>query len=432
METAVSRGLPASQAEQAGKSFNQALVQHLSNGLPMSEAVVLAERVFQAESSFPAPKSQQEATVKNLTASGMDVDAKLTSLANTKTSGGTSAFEKSLGAAMLKGMSFDDAVKSAQIAGQQADTLAQADQSPMGALASGGGTSKQFSNPSPVYQKILSSLLAKGVPLVEAARKADEAANNSNAADRADAGSPMMGLATGDFSMFKNMSVEGSFGKVLSAILAKGVPMSEALGRASKADAFEQQANIADVRSQLTGFSGGKGALPEGSPDFDRALAAAINHGTSPAQAIVLAHQTVGKIPRDVKTVMTSLASGENIDDLLSSPGNSRVYRTTLGNALAKGMPVTQALALANKAESANAFRFPLSGQAARLAGTKNAKLIITQANGKPLPSWLRYVPKTKSFVASDIPEGAFPMPVIISAAGQQALLTVSEGAVRK
>ena len=108
------------------------------------------------------------------------------------------------------------------------------------------------------------------------------------------------------------------------------------------------------------------------------------------------------------------------------------MYRTTLGNALAKGMPVTQALALANKAESANAFRFPLSGQAARLASIKNAKLIITQANGKPLPSWLRYVPETKSFVASDIPEGAFPMPVVISAAGQQALLTVSEGAVRK
>jgi hypothetical protein len=423
VDTAISRGLPASQAEQAGKSFNQALVQHLSNGLSMSEAVVLAERVFQAEASFPAAKSPQEAAVKNLTASGVDVDAKLTALANTKTSSGTSAFEKSLGIALLKGMSFDDAVKSAQLAAQQADTLANADTSPMSALAGAGDASTQFANTSSSFQKTLSSLLAKGVPLEQARSKADLASRNSDAASRADANNPMAGLASGDFSMLDGRSIEGAFGKVLSGILARGVSIEEALDRANLADAVEQQGIQADGRSQITGFSGGTGVLPAGSLDFDRALAGAINRGESPTQAITSARQAVEKMPRDVQTASTSLASGRNMDTLLSSPGNSRAFQRALGNALARGLPVDRALALANKAEEANSFRFPLSGEAARLLGGKNTKAQFTQADGQPLPNWLRYVPEIKGFKVADVPEGSLPMPIIISVAGRQLIL---------
>jgi hypothetical protein len=358
----------------------------------------------------------------------LDVDAKLIYLANTQSARGISAFEKSLGTALFKAMSFGDAIKSAQRAGQQADTLAQADHSSMSALASGGDATEQFSNTSPVFQKTLSALLAKGTPLIDATHKADIAANRFGAAARTDVGKPIAGLSNGDFSMLENMSIEGSLGKVLGATLAKGVPITEALGRAMNADAAEKKVNAIDVKSQVTGFAGGKGEIPLGSPEFDRALATAINRGNTPTQAIVLARQSVEKMPRDVvQTVIASLATGRNVDGLLSSPGNSRVYAVALGNSLAKGMPVTQALALAKRAESANALRIPLSGQSARLAGTKNIKLKITLANGKPLPIWLRYAPETKSFLASDVPEGAFPVSVIIRAGGQQAQMTISE-----
>ncbi|MFZ4539883.1 hypothetical protein, partial [Propionivibrio sp.] len=110
-------------------------------------------------------------------------------------------------------------------------------------------------------------------------------------------------------------------------------------------------------------------------------------------------------------------------------------FQRALGNALARGLPVDRALALANKAEEANSFRFPLSGAEARLLGGKNTKAKFTQADGKPLPNWLRYVSEVKGFTgfkAADVPEGAFPMPIIISVAGRQMRLTITEGSVRK
>ncbi len=171
-------------------------------------------------------------------------------------------------------------------------------------------------------------------------------------------------------------------------------------------------------------------ALPQGSPEFDRALASAISRGESPAKAIVTAQQVVKNLPKDVQTASTSLASGKNMDSLLSSPGNSRTFKTALGNALAKGMPVEKALAMARKAEAANSFKFPLSGTAARIAGARNMQ--VTTADGKPLPAWLRYVPESRSFVASDVPEGAFPLRVVLSSAGQKIALVIAEGSVKK
>lgn len=432
VDTAIARGLPASRAEQAGESFNQALVQHLANGLSMGEAVALAERVFQAEASFPAPKSPQDAAGKSLASASADVNANLNALANTKTAGGTSAFDKSLEIALLKGMSFDEAVKSAQEAGQRADAMAQADKSPMSGLASGGAAANQFAGTSPGFQKTLSNLLAKGMSLDEAVRKAGSASNDAAAAARADAANPSVGVASGNLSMLAGKAIEGSFGKVMSAALAKGVPMAEAMERAKQADVAEQKAITADARSPLTGFSAGKGTLPQGNPDFDRALAGAISRGESPTQAIAQARQAVANMPREVQTANTSLASGRNVDTLLSSAGSSREFTKALGNALAKGVPVERAMALAKEAEAANAFRFPLSGPAARLAGANKAEVKITQADGKPLPSWVRYAPETKTFLASNVPDGGFPLPIIISAAGQQARVTISEGALRK
>ena len=83
---------------------------------------------------------------------------------------------------------------------------------------------------------------------------------------------------------------------------------------------------------------------------------------------------------------------------------------------------------LARKAEDANAFHYSLPAPAARLAAVPGTRLQITTSDGRDLPSWLRYVPESKSFVASDVPEGAFPLAVVINANGQKIQLTITEG----
>jgi len=202
--------------------------------------------------------------------------------------------------------------------------------------------------------------------------------------------------------------------------------MGEALARANAANAQEQQGQSAD--STMDGFAAGKGAVPQGSIDFDRAVVSAINRGASPSKAIALARAALGEMPRDTQTASTALASGRGADTLLSSAGNSRVFQIALGNALAKGVPIDKALVLARKVEDASAFRFPVAAAVAKLAGTRNVKIDVTLADGKPLPSWLWYAADTKSFVAVDVPQGGFPLPVLIKVAGQQVRLTITEG----
>lgn len=228
--------------------------------------------------------------------------------------------------------------------------------------------------------------------------------------------------------MLDNQEVEGALGKTLSSLLAKGIPFAQAMERARAMQAQEQAAIQADARNPATPFTSASGnrPLPESSPDFERALSSAIARGIPPDKALALARQTIDRSPKKVHNANTALADGGDVDTMLSLEGKSRIFKVTLGNALNKGMPVAQAIALANKAEAANAFRFPLSGQAAQLADTKG-KLEITLPNGKPLPPWLRYVAQTKSFVASEVPEGAFPMTVTLRAEGKQANVTISE-----
>ncbi|MBK6999492.1 MAG: hypothetical protein IPH35_05845 [Rhodoferax sp.] len=432
---AVARGMPQEQAQQAGDAYTKALVQHISNGLPMGEAVALAQKTFQIEASFPVPKSPQEAVVKNIASSDMaqNVNAKLAALAGAKTSEGTQAFEKALAVAMLKGGDFSDAVKSAQNAVQQAETLARADKTPQASLANGNAKTDVFAKTSPGYQRALSSLLAKGIPIEQAMAKAEQTAADADAAAEADAKNPMVGLSSGNFSALDKFPLQGSFGKTLGVLMNRGVPAAQAMEMAVKADAEEQRAIQADARSELVGFSkGGNNALPQGDAHFDHALAQAVSRGESPANAIRIARKVVEKLPTEVQTPTTALASGKNVDTLLSSPGNSRIFKQALGNALARGVPVEEAIALARRAEAANAFRYPLPQSLAKLITSSRNKVEVTTDSGKPLPAWLRFDISSKSFVAAEVPSGALPLRAIVALSGQRFTLDVTEGAMPK
>lgn len=53
---------------------------------------------------------------------------------------------------------------------------------------------------------------------------------------------------------------------------------------------------------------------------------------------------------------------------------------------------------------------------------SKNVQLVAVQSDGKPLPSWLKFNPETKTFAANRVPEGAPDLPIKIQ--------TIQEGRV--
>lgn len=73
-------------------------------------------------------------------------------------------------------------------------------------------------------------------------------------------------------------------------------------------------------------------------------------------------------------------------------------------------------------------FSFPLPAQVVADA-SPNAIVQVRLENGNPLPAWLRFVPETNSFVASAVPDGAFPVQVIVTVGGRSSKVVISERA---
>ena len=78
-------------------------------------------------------------------------------------------------------------------------------------------------------------------------------------------------------------------------------------------------------------------------------------------------------------------------------------------------------------ATAGSGFTFPLPAQVAETAAAGSAQIRVTSISGGALPGWLRYVPETKSFVASAVPDGAFPMQVIVIIGGTRTTVVISE-----
>jgi hypothetical protein len=56
-----------------------------------------------------------------------------------------------------------------------------------------------------------------------------------------------------------------------------------------------------------------------------------------------------------------------------------------------------------------------------------NSEVVITLADGNPLPAWLSFNPSTGEFSASAVPDQAFPIRVSVNWGGQQLLVVISE-----
>ncbi|MDD5754416.1 MAG: hypothetical protein PHN45_06655, partial [Methylococcales bacterium] len=115
-------------------------------------------------------------------------------------------------------------------------------------------------------------------------------------------------------------------------------------------EALQQQGIQADAKSPLAGFSNGKLPATEGDKNFDKALTSAIARGLTPENAINVATQSMNNLPKETHTPTVSLATGKNLDMLISS--HNRVFDKVLGNALEHGVPVDKAIEIAKRAES--------------------------------------------------------------------------------
>ncbi|MEI6762005.1 MAG: MBG domain-containing protein [Betaproteobacteria bacterium] len=426
------QGLSKAQIRPAVKAFESALGVLLSNGISLEEAVLRAQGSFATERALAPDNPSPQATVISVVTTGSDADAQLSALANSQSSRGMNAFDKSIGVHLAKGLPVNEALRLAQQAAKLEDRSNPLDQSPLGSLVNGlSDPASAFSAASPVFDQALGAQLGKGVPLPQALLRAEAASKAAAASARADKRAPATALALGDALFLEGLALDGASSKVLGNSLARGADFAQALDKAASAKTAVQQGQQADARSDLFGFSSGSGNVPQGSQDFDRALANALNRGDTPTRALLSARKAMGNMPADIQTPSTALSSGLEVESLLASPGNSRAYQMAFGNALAKGTPVDQAQKLAAKAELASAFRFPLKGAAARLAGIGLKTSIFKLEDGKPLPPWLRFAPELKSLLIADAPDGALPANVVVSVGRQSARITVSEGRAR-
>jgi hypothetical protein len=79
-------------------------------------------------------------------------------------------------------------------------------------------------------------------------------------------------------------------------------------------------------------------------------------------------------------------------------------------------------------ATAGSGFSFPLPAQIAETAAG-NGQVRVTTLSGDQLPAWLRYIPETRTFVASAVPDGAFPIQIRVSIGGQTTTVVISERA---
>lgn len=80
----------------------------------------------------------------------------------------------------------------------------------------------------------------------------------------------------------------------------------------------------------------------------------------------------------------------------------------------------------ADAAKPGSSFSFSLESHVPTAAAA-NTDVRVTQVDGKPLPEWLRYEAGTKTFVATTVPPGAFPLQLKVGIGGVETLMVINE-----
>ena len=70
-------------------------------------------------------------------------------------------------------------------------------------------------------------------------------------------------------------------------------------------------------------------------------------------------------------------------------------------------------------------FSFELPAQIRESLGSGEVR--VTQADGNPLPGWIKFNPTSKTFEFNAVPDGGLPLQVSISSGATQVLVLISE-----
>jgi hypothetical protein len=81
-------------------------------------------------------------------------------------------------------------------------------------------------------------------------------------------------------------------------------------------------------------------------------------------------------------------------------------------------------------ATSGTGFSFALPAQATGGDVAQNVAsdaIKVTLVNGAKLPSWIKFDPEAKLFTASSVPDGAFPLQVMVTTGALSTTVVISE-----
>ena len=97
----------------------------------------------------------------------------------------------------------------------------------------------------------------------------------------------------------------------------------------------------------------------------------------------------------------------------------------SVGRTAANGQSGLITVAVSSEVASVGkSFSFELDPKLVTNQATDTA-MKISQLDGKPMPEWLRFNADTKTFTATDIPAGAFPLQLRVASGGQESVMVI-------
>ena len=76
---------------------------------------------------------------------------------------------------------------------------------------------------------------------------------------------------------------------------------------------------------------------------------------------------------------------------------------------------------------SGTGFSFGLPDEVSTMVTDQPTSVDVTLQSGEPLPEWLKFDRSTAKFTSSAVPDGAFPITVMMKIGGQQVAIVISE-----
>ena len=124
---------------------------------------------------------------------------------------------------------------------------------------------------------------------------------------------------------------------------------------------------------------------------------------------------------------VASVKASDSLQPMANASRSGPAVTVTVGKQSSAKEPGLITVAVSSEtAASGRSFSFELDLNAADTQQTSTS-LNILQSDGKPLPNWLRYDTETKTFIATEVPAGAFPLQLKVSGGGQETMVVIRE-----